>query len=83
MSKVVGQRWVRYGGSDETLVPVTCCEEARLRVAALEETNRLLRALANNINPHVEGGLILVYQDGPMKVNYCPVCGEKYRGAAK
>lgn len=54
-----------------------------MRISDLEETNSLLRALANHINPHVEGGLILVYQDGPMKMNYCPACGEKYKKATE
>ena len=83
MSKVVGQRWVRFGNSDETRVGVTCCEDAKLRIAALEETNRLLRSLANNINPHVEGGLVIVFQDEAIKLNYCPVCGDKYPKATK
>jgi hypothetical protein len=80
MSKIVGSKMVRYSGSDETLVDVTCCEDAMEKWKALVDIHRAMQKINNYFNPR---GYIQIINYGALpEMNFCPVCGNSYKEGA-
>ena len=78
MSKIVGQRWVVFQGN-EVKRNVTCCEDAKWKVEQLFQLDEYIRKINTIINPRSNGYINIVYENtGKFKLNYCPVCGNKY-----
>jgi hypothetical protein len=79
MSKIVGRKMVRFPGSDEAFVDVTCCEESRNKIRELEALEDAMRRVNEHFNPksgYIEINFRNLYKT---EMNYCPVCGDKYK----
>jgi hypothetical protein len=81
MGRVIGKREIVFQGN-EVEVNYTCCQHAKWEIENLRESFKKLATMREIINPPVYFGnteiKIVGLVDNSFKLNYCPICGEKY-----
>ncbi len=77
--RLMGQKYVRYGGSDEALVDYTCCDDAKEKIERYHRTHQIVGDLLDHMRPEISAGFIVSYRPAKLELNFCPVCGTSYK----